>query len=159
MTLGIIFAVMTAAALVAVLWPFGRKLGDRGAGSDKLVYQDQFKEIERDRAIGLIGDAEAESACIEISRRLLAAADWEGAIPQPLSSAASARRRRAASIAVVVVPLFALASYIRLGSPNLPAQSAFLHADAQRMLSSQPDQISRISGPKDRGHLRLRRSR
>ena len=46
-------------------------------GSDRLVYQDQLLEIERDRAAGLIGGAEAESARVEISRRLLAAADAE----------------------------------------------------------------------------------
>ena len=82
MTLWIIFAVMTAAALLAVLWPLGRKSGVGGAGSDRLVYQDQLKEIDRDRAVGLIGDAEAESARIEISRRLLAAVDAETAAPQ-----------------------------------------------------------------------------
>jgi cytochrome c-type biogenesis protein CcmI len=78
MTLWIIFAVMTAAAVVTVLWPLGRKPAGSG-GSDRLVYADQLQEIERDRAAGLIGEAEAESARIEISRRLLAAAEAEAA--------------------------------------------------------------------------------
>ena len=125
MTLWIAFAVMTAAAVLAVLWPLGRKPGDRGAGSDRLVYQDQLEEIDRDRAAGLIGDAEAEAARIEISRRLLAAVDAENATPQPPSSQANARRRRAASCAVVIVPLIALALYLELGSPDIPGQSAF----------------------------------
>ena len=125
MTLWIAFAVMTAAAVLAVLWPLGRKPGDRGAGSDRLVYQDQLEEIDRDRAAGLIGDAEAEAARIEISRRLLAAVDAENATPQPSSSRTSARRRRAASCAVVIVPLIALALYLELGSPDIPGQSAF----------------------------------
>ena len=125
MTLWIAFAVMTAAAVLAVLWPLGRKPGDRGAGSDRLVYQDQLEEIDRDRAAGLIGDAEAEAARIEISRRLLAAVDAENATPQPPSSRTSARRRRAASCAVVIVPLIALALYLELGSPDIPGQSAF----------------------------------
>jgi cytochrome c-type biogenesis protein CcmH len=127
MTLWIVFAVMTAAAVFAVLWPLGRTPGDKGAGSDRLVYQDQLREIDRDRAAGLIGDAEAESARIEISRRLLAAADAESAVPQ--QSGASARRRRAAGFAILIVPLVALALYLKLGSPDIPGQSAFARAN------------------------------
>jgi cytochrome c-type biogenesis protein CcmH len=129
MTLWIVFAVMTAAALLAVLWPLARKPGARGAGSDRLVYQDQLKEIDRDRAVGLIGDAEAESARIEISRRLLAAVDAESAIPQQSSSGANARRRRAAGLAILIVPLVALALYLKLGSPDIPGQSALARAN------------------------------
>jgi cytochrome c-type biogenesis protein CcmH len=129
MTLWIIFAVMTAAALLAVLWPLGRKPGDRGAGSDRLVYQDQLKEIDRDRAVGLIGDAEAESARIEISRRLLAAVDAESAIPEQSGSRPNARRRRAAGFAILIVPVVALALYLKLGSPDIPGQSAFARAN------------------------------
>jgi cytochrome c-type biogenesis protein CcmH len=129
MTLWIAFAVMTAAAVLAVLWPLGRKPGDRGVGSDRLVYQDQLREIDRDRAAGLIGDAEAEAARIEISRRLLAAVDAENTTPQPPSSRANARHRRAASCAVVIVPLIALALYLKLGSPDIPGQSAFARAN------------------------------
>jgi cytochrome c-type biogenesis protein CcmH len=129
MTLWIIFAVMTAAALLAVLWPLGRKPSDRGAGSDRLVYQDQLKEIDRDRAVGLIGDAEAESARIEISRRLLGAVDAERAIPEQSGSGANARRRRAAGLAILIVPLVALALYLKLGSPDIPGQSAFARAN------------------------------
>ncbi len=129
MTLWLIFAGMTAAALFAVLWPLGRKPGDRAAGSDRLVYQDQLKEIDRDRAVGLIGDAEAESARIEISRRLLAAVDAERAIPKEANSKINARRRTAAIAVILVVPLVALAFYLKLGSPDIPGQSAFARAN------------------------------
>jgi cytochrome c-type biogenesis protein CcmH len=129
MTLWIIFAVMTAAALFAVLWPLGRKPGDQGTGSDKVVYQDQLKEIDRDRAVGLIGDAEAESARIEISRRLLAAVDAESAIPEQSGSRPNARRQRAVGIAILIVPVVALALYLKLGSPDIPGQSAFARAN------------------------------
>jgi cytochrome c-type biogenesis protein CcmH len=129
MTLWIIFAVMTAAALFAVLWPLGREPSAQGAGSDRLVYQDQLKEIDRDRAAGLIGEAEAESARVEISRRLLAAVDAEGAAPGPSSVTAHARHRRAAGVAILIVPLVALAFYLKLGSPNIPGQSAFARAN------------------------------
>jgi cytochrome c-type biogenesis protein CcmH len=120
---------MTAAALFAVLWPFGRKPSEHGVGSDRLVYQDQLKEIDRDRAVGLIGDAEAESARVEISRRLLAAVDAERAVPTQSGAIANARHRRAAGIAIVIVPLVALTLYLKLGSPNIPGQSAFARAN------------------------------
>jgi cytochrome c-type biogenesis protein CcmH len=129
MTLWIIFAVMTAAAVFAVLWPLGQKPAVAAGGSDRLVYQDQLAEIDRDRAAGLIGDAEAESARVEISRRLLAAADSE----TPASASASApqavwRRRAAAIAAIVIVPAVALGFYFKLGSPDVPGQSAFARA-------------------------------
>ena len=79
MVLWVIFALMTAAAIFAVLWPLGRGRRGLGGGSDLLVYKDQLKEIDRDRASGLIGEAEAEAARLEVSRRLLAAAE-----PPPL---------------------------------------------------------------------------
>ena len=47
----------------------------RAGGSDIAVYRDQLDEIDRDRAAGLIGAAEAEAAKVEVSRRLIAAAD------------------------------------------------------------------------------------
>src|SRR4051794_26558265 len=99
------FALMTAAAIFAVLWPLGRgsRKVQRG-GSDLAVYRDQLDEIARDRAAGLIGEAEAEAARVEVSRRLIAAADTE----QTHSAEAPGQtfRRRAAAVAVlVVVPL------------------------------------------------------
>ena len=51
---------MTAAAIFAVLWPLARAR-DGAGGSDLAVYRDQLDEIERDRAAGLIGEAEARS--------------------------------------------------------------------------------------------------
>ncbi len=74
MTLWFAFALMTAAAIFAVLWPLGRR-GAVPSGSDLAVYRDQLDEIARDRAAGLIGEAEAEAAKVEVSRRLIAAAD------------------------------------------------------------------------------------
>ena len=126
MVLWVIFALMTAAAIFAVLWPLGRgRRGLRG-GSDLLVYKDQLKEIDSDRASGLIGEAEAEAARLEVSRRILAAAEPP---PLPVSAAAPARkpeRRRAAALAaLVVLTLGPLSLYVALGSPNIPGEPAF----------------------------------
>jgi cytochrome c-type biogenesis protein CcmH len=130
MVLWIIFAVMTAAAVFAVLWPFGRKPAILRGGGDRLVYQDQLKEIDRDRTAGLIGEAEADSARVEISRRLLAAADTEVAASKVTASPQSASRRRvAAAAAAVIIPAVALGLYLKLGSPDVPGQSVFARSN------------------------------
>jgi cytochrome c-type biogenesis protein CcmH len=133
MVLWILFAVMTAAAVTAVLWPFGRKPTHLQGGNDKLVYQDQLAEIDRDHSAGLIGDAEADSARVEISRRLLAAADADAATAAkpPASPQSVWRQRVAVVVAVVVVPAVALGLYLKLGSPNVPGQPAFARSNGQ----------------------------
>jgi len=99
MTLWLMFALMTAAAIFAVLWPLSRRVAESG-GSELEVYRDQLEEIAHDRAAGLIGESEAEAAKVEVSRRLIAAADaaeFNHAAPvgSPLW------RRRAAAIAAI----------------------------------------------------------
>src|ERR1700675_1403925 len=141
MTLWTIFAVMTAAAVFAVLWPLGRKPRAVHGGSDRLVYQDQLQEVDRDRAAGLIGDAEAESARVEISRRLLAAAESEA----PASAAPAVWHRRAAALApVIIVPAVALGLYLKLGSPNIAGQSAFAHGNTPAADQSIASLISQV---------------
>jgi cytochrome c-type biogenesis protein CcmH len=116
MTLWFVFALMTAGAAFAVLWPLGRRARPQG-GSETIVYRDQLVEVERDVTVGLIGAPEAAAARVEIGRRLLEAADAES--NQPVST--NIRSRRAvAVIALVGIPLVALAFYLPLGSPSLP---------------------------------------
>ncbi len=125
MTLWFIFALMTVAAIFAVLWPLGRKRQAARGGSDLIVYQDQLEEIDRDRAAGLIGEAEAEAARVEVSRRLLAAADTKTPVPSASSAVRLTRHRRTAAVAaLVILPLVPLSLYLLLGSPNVPAQPA-----------------------------------
>ena len=126
MILWVIFALMTAAAIFAVVWPLGRASRASAGGSDLAVYKDQLKEIDSDRACGLIGEAEAEAARLEISRRLLAAADApSGASAAATGSLRSERRRVAAVAALAVLTLGPLGFYIALGSPNIPGEPAF----------------------------------
>jgi cytochrome c-type biogenesis protein CcmH len=121
MILWLVFALMTAAAIFAVLWPLGHAANEQ-AGGDIAVYRDQLDEIERDRSAGLIGEADAEAARAEISRRLIAAADAaEFAHSLPIGSPLW-RRRATAIAAVVVLPLVAVALYLVIGSPQLPGQ-------------------------------------
>src|SRR5947207_9010050 len=121
MTLWFLFAVMTAAAIFAVLWPLGRGGAARRSGSDLAVYRDQIAELDRDREAGLIAGAEAEAARVELSRRLLAAAEQSqsGVMPSP---GGTLRRRAAAIVVLAGVPALAMGLYLSLGSPDLPGQ-------------------------------------
>jgi cytochrome c-type biogenesis protein CcmH len=116
MTLWFVFALMTVAAILAVLWPLGRSSQFQREGREAAVYKDQLAEIERDVSAGLIKLPEAEAARVEISRRLLATADDERDRP----FASNIRLRRAAAIvALVGLPIFAVGFYFPLGSPRL----------------------------------------
>jgi cytochrome c-type biogenesis protein CcmH len=121
MTLWFAFALMTAAAIFAVLWPLGRR-GTTPGGSDLAVYRDQLDEITRDRAAGLIGEAEAEAAKVEVSRRLIAAADAAEAQTDESGRSPLWRRRLTALAGLVLVPIGATALYMALGSPQMPGQ-------------------------------------
>jgi cytochrome c-type biogenesis protein CcmH len=143
MILWVIFALMTAAAILAVLWPLGR--GARGApgGSDFLVYKDQLKEIDRDRASGLIGEAEAEAARLEVSRRLLDAA--EPAPPAAITDGAQKPDRRVAAAAALVVLAFGpLGLYVALGSPNIPGEPAFARVNTSQGHESIASLVSQV---------------
>jgi cytochrome c-type biogenesis protein CcmH len=127
MTLWIILAVMTATAMLAVLWPLGRKAANIPAGgNDLLVYQDQLEEIGRDSNAGLIGSAEAEAARVEVSRRILAAADTRAPEVAAQGSVQATRcRRLVAILGLIAVLVLPLGLYLDLGSPNVPGQPAF----------------------------------
>jgi cytochrome c-type biogenesis protein CcmH len=118
MTLWFVFALMTAAAIFAVLWPLGRGNVAREDGSEAAVYRDQLTEVERDVSAGLINPPEAAAARVEISRRLLAVADDQrDAAP----AGSSVRLRRiAALVALLGLPAVAIGLYGSLGSPGLP---------------------------------------
>ena len=119
--LWLVLALMTAAAMFAVLWPLARSRRVDGDASDVVIYRDQLHEIERDRASGTIGTAEADAARVEVSRRLLAAADAQA--PPAADPALRLRHRRWTAVAAfVVIPLGAICVYLVLGSPNLPGQ-------------------------------------
>jgi cytochrome c-type biogenesis protein CcmH len=117
MNLWFVFALMTAAASFAVLWPLGRRDQPYRSGSEAAVYRDQLAEIDRDAASGLIGSSEADAARVEISRRLLAAADAQR--DPPAASANLKWRRSVAVVALVGLPVLAIAIYLPLGSPQL----------------------------------------
>ena len=121
MLLWSVFALMTAVAILSVLWPLSCT-SNRPAGSDIAVYRDQLEEVDRDRKAGLIGEAEAQAARVEVSRRLIAAADRTEFNLSPSVGSSLWRRRAAAVAAIVLLPLLAAMLYLTNGSPQLPGQ-------------------------------------
>jgi cytochrome c-type biogenesis protein CcmH len=151
MTLWLALALMTAAAIFAVLWPLARREGKSRSGSDVAVYRDQLDEIGRDRAAGLIEDKEATAAQVEVSRRLIAAADAQAAVPTSQPAAAAVRRRRVvAVIALVMLPLGAAGLYLTLGSPSLPDQPLVPRLAAARGNQSPDGLIAQVEAHLDR---------
>jgi cytochrome c-type biogenesis protein CcmH len=113
----IISVLFVASALVVVLPPLLRKK----AGPDKLgrrdinisVYRDQLKEMEADRASGLLADDQFRTAKLELEARLA-----EDALVQDVASkpAASGNRLLGYSLGVLL-PIAAFGIYFWLGNP------------------------------------------
>ena len=122
----LVMGVMTAAALFAVIGPLLRRPSLTAGDHDLAVYRDQLAEIDRDLAQGTVAPADAEAARIEISRRLLAAADRaENTValsPGSVPAADHGWWRKAAATALLALPVGAVALYLALGSPGLPGQ-------------------------------------
>jgi cytochrome c-type biogenesis protein CcmH len=133
---------MTVAAIFAVLWPLSRRGRVDTGGSEVVVYRDQLAEIDRDMASGIIGAAEADAARVEISRRLLAAADQSGR-ETPMQGSLNLRRT-AAIVGLVGLPVIASGFYLALGSPRLgdfPLAERSRVADANQPLANLVAQV------------------
>ena len=117
MLLAAVFVLITIIVLAVVVLPISRRarVAPDRAQYDRAVYRDQISELDRDVARGLIGEREAQSARLEIQRRMLAS---DAAAP-PLP----ARRAPTRTLALVLCLLVAGGSaglYLRLGSPGVP---------------------------------------
>ncbi|MDQ0454269.1 c-type cytochrome biogenesis protein CcmI [Rhizobium paknamense] len=145
----IVIAVLTFAVAAAFLLPLIRatpSAADDAQAAAMAIYRDQLKELERDKAAGLISGEEAEGARAEIARRLLATDGGARAAAKPQS-----RHGLAQAFVVVMVPLVSLALYLLVGSPGLPSQPLaarlenpgndinLLVAKAERHLMDNPD--------------------
>lgn len=145
MTLWLVFTLMTGAAILAVLWPLSRsRVAYAASGTDLAVYKDQIAELVRDRSAGLIGEVEADAARVEVSRRLLAAADRASA--DRGGESVPWRRRLVALAALFALPIGAGGLYFALGSPSLPDQPLAARLDSpvdQRSIETLVSQVER----------------
>ena len=127
-------ALLTALAVAAVLIPVLRRhrREPSRADYDLTVYRDQLRELESDRARGLVSEEQIEAARAEIERRMLRAARAREAAqaaeavqaPAPADAGSSAKRWRwaAAIVLGLCVPALAAGVYASLGTPGLPGR-------------------------------------
>lgn len=117
MTFWLILLGMTLATLAFLALPFlSRGRGER-RGDDVAVYKDQLAEIDRDLTAGRIPAEEAEASRIEVSRRLLKAAERDRQVEGDTPAVARGRRIASIALTLLVLPAVAAAFYYRLGAP------------------------------------------
>ena len=130
-----LLALLTTATVAALLVPLLRRQivrRDR-LQSDAAVYRDQLAEVERERERGALPAAEADAARTEIERRLLAAADRDRAEPE----ASASWHRFLVPALCLLIPLFALGLYLRIGQPGVPA-APFVARSAPAAIEAPP---------------------
>jgi cytochrome c-type biogenesis protein CcmH len=138
MSLWLLFGAMMLIALALLLWPLLRRHPDLHPRReyDLSVYRAQLQELERERARGVLGGAEAEAARLEIQRRMLAI-DAEGS--RPPASLRPRSGRTVAALLLAAFPLLCGILYLQLGSPGIPGQPFAGRSEERRQLASQDD--------------------
>ena len=144
-------ALLTALAVAAVLIPVlhRHRRSPSRADYDLTVYRDQLRELESDRARGLVSAEQEQAARTEIERRMLRAARARDeahavALPDARPRGPQAWRRRAAAIGLgLCIPAFAAGVYASLGSPGLPGRP---FAEIERP-AAQQEAVAALSAP------------
>lgn len=127
----IISALLTVIVAVILLSPLMRASAraTRYDEGEAAVYRDQLRELERDKAAGLISAEDADYARAEIGRRLLAIAGRDKAsgegdelVPDTVDAPTAKRRGYTLSQAFILLclPVIGLAGYLEIGSPGTP---------------------------------------
>jgi len=119
----LIFVILTALAILSVLWPVLRR--SKGAGqldSDIAFYEAQASELDRDLQRGLISAADAAQARASAARRLMALSQQ---MPAKTASETDSPHeitqvRWLGLAAVLAVPIIAVGLYARIGQPYFP---------------------------------------
>lgn len=122
MLLWIVLTLMTSIATVWLAAPLLRRIDEqRAAGASELeVYRDQLAEVARERSDGVIDDALAAAADVEIKRRMLSAQRLHSA----KSSMLSLGERHFAVVSVIsIVVIGSSILYANSGRPDLPSVS------------------------------------
>ncbi len=104
---------LTTLALVVPAWRARSRT--EFAGREQSVYVDQLSELDRDAKVGLISGTNAVAARTEIKRRMLKAS-------RRMTSRQDGGRRGGKwvfLVAALVVPAIGVATYIKLGNPDM----------------------------------------
>ena len=154
MMLWLVLTLMTSVAAILVSAPFVRSSERRRAVSDVAVYQEQLREVETEVAQGFIDPAQAESASIEIKRRILTTNHPIDALSGPLARG----ERNFALVAVTgVVVLGSVALYAATGRPELAgatslySNQAWFDNSRGRSTSLSPSMASQTTSSVARG--------
>lgn len=117
----IVSAFLTVAVAVAFLYPLlkGTEPTPIDDAGEAAVYRDQLKELERDKAQGLISAEDASYARAEIGRRLLAVSG-KGEIPGEIGRTSSLNKLAQAFV-ILCLPAVGLGLYLKTGNPDMPA--------------------------------------
>jgi cytochrome c-type biogenesis protein CcmH len=117
MILWFVLTALSCAASVLIAIPLIRRYEVQASqrAPDAGFYQDQLRQVERDRAAGVISPGEADLAAIEIQRRLLAAAKSLDVI-KPVNLL---WRRAALALMVAAVAVGGTSIYAYNGRPDL----------------------------------------
>ena len=129
----LIFALLTGAAVMAVLAPLaGKNVSVDPAATDKAFFGEQIAEIERERDEGRLDPQDAEAARLEAARRLLRASEAAGGSMAPPTGLS---RLVAAGATLLLVPAVAVPLYLHIGSASLPDMPL-----AERLAKTPPHQ-------------------
>jgi cytochrome c-type biogenesis protein CcmH len=122
MNLWLLMTILCSFAAVGVSIPLIRRFDHSGsnAARETAIYEDQLKEVDRDLQGGTINTPEAESAKVEIQRRL-AIATKNVTEARPISPA---WRGAALAATAALVILGSVNLYNIMGSPDLPSVSS-----------------------------------
>ena len=127
-----VFALLTGAAIFAVLWPLARPV--RKADSpDVAFYRAKLDEIARDAELATISPQDAEAAKTEAARQLLAASE-KGPVGESIARS-PLRPRLVALAALIFIPTLGLGLYAAIGHPDWPDEplEARLNAPAESL--------------------------
>lgn len=138
-----ILGLMTGLALLPIFGFLGRRIRPAAdAGYEKKVYEDQLQALEAEAERGLIDKQELEAARVEISRRLLAAADRES---QTVAARPAVSWVLVAFGSAGVVVLVALGGYLALGRPDLVARAPAPAQQQEQQVPGQAEMAARLA--------------
>lgn len=133
LTFWLLAGLVAAAAMLALILPLLRRaeVQPDGAAHDRAVYRDQLEEVERDLRRGLLSAREADSARVEIKRRILRT-DRATATQAPRPAGES---RFLAAALFILVPGAALGLYLTIGTPGMPDMPLAGRSMAERSMA------------------------
>ena len=123
MTLWLVIAGMTAAAVLMLLWPLVRKRRRTAPRReyDLAVYRAQLGELRVDLERGILSPEEESGARLEVQRRVLTIDQAREGLDDNSGTAPTAML---AALMLIVLPALAVGLYVWRGSPDVPTQTA-----------------------------------